>query len=150
MQNVPITKLSHWIARLVVAAVFLVAAVPKIADPGAFAQSIENYRLVEAEAASLFALWLPWFEVVLALSLLTGWGKKASALMSASMLLVFCGAIGWVMYQGIDIDCGCFGAENEAKANGWSLLRNAVLILLCVWVVFSSEKHDLSNKKNFT
>jgi hypothetical protein len=60
-----------WLARLVLAGVFLAAAAPKIADPPAFAAAIANYRLFPDAAVNLIATVVPALELVGALALLT-------------------------------------------------------------------------------
>ena len=48
------------LARLVLSATLLFAALPKIGDPVAFATSIEGFRLVGRQGSLWVALVLPW------------------------------------------------------------------------------------------
>ena len=44
-------------------------------------------------------------------------------------------AMGQAMARGIDLSCGCFGAETQAPVSIWSILRNLALIAACLLVV---------------
>ncbi|MEE8219102.1 MAG: MauE/DoxX family redox-associated membrane protein, partial [bacterium] len=72
-------------ARLLAGGIFVVAGVGKLLEPsGAFAQSLEAYRLVPAAAIPLIATSLPWGELVLGVYLMVGfetrWASVAAAL----------------------------------------------------------------------
>jgi hypothetical protein len=62
-----------WLARLVLAGVFLAAAAPKIADPLGFAAALANYRVFPDVALHPIATVVPALELVAALAVLTGW-----------------------------------------------------------------------------
>lgn len=116
------------IARLVLVAAFLLAALPKIQDPLAFAVSVEGFRVVTGAAALWVALALPWLELVTGLGLLIPQIRRGSALLIACLLILFIGlhASAWV--RGLDISCGCYG-ESETPANYlWLILRNVALL----------------------
>lgn len=138
----PLTRQSataRWgalVARCVLAAVFLWAAVPKITDPASFAQDVDNYRLLPDAWVGVVAATLPVVELVLAASLLVGWYARGAALVSAALLAVFVLGMGQAMARGIDLNCGCFGTTLEARVGWDSVLRNVGLILLCTWVVW--------------
>ena len=51
------------LGRLIVSAAFILAALPKIQDPAAFATSVEGYRIVTGNLAMWIALVLPWLEL---------------------------------------------------------------------------------------
>ena len=61
-------------------AIFLVAALPKIADPPSFAHMIYNYRLVPGALVNAMALVMPWVEILAGLALILGvWRREAAA-----------------------------------------------------------------------
>jgi putative oxidoreductase len=121
---------------MVLGGVFLFAAIPKLQDPGTFAQSIQNYHLVPDSWARLLAFYLPAIEVVVAASLVVGVGARAAALLALGMLIVFVGAMAFAMIQGINVDCGCFGSAQSAQIGWTSIARNVVLSGLAVLVLF--------------
>lgn len=119
------------IARLVVAATFLLAAFQKIQDPIAFAGSIEAYRVIGSGLSPWVALALPWLELIIGVGLLTPQLRRASGLCIGILLLVFIclHASAWI--RGLDISCGCFGEESTDTTPNylWLILRNAALLV---------------------
>ncbi|MEI6504098.1 MAG: MauE/DoxX family redox-associated membrane protein, partial [Armatimonadota bacterium] len=55
------------VLRLVLAAIFLYAAAPKLLHPDQFAENVLDYAILPGQAVNLVAIWLPAFEVVAAL-----------------------------------------------------------------------------------
>jgi len=118
--------LSH-LAALVVAGVFLWFAMPKITDARQFAVDIGNYRLLSRYASAWFAIVLPWWEIGASLALLWPGTRKAGAILIAGLLVMFIGAVGLAMSQGLDITCGC-GGHGSGKAGWLTILRNTGLL----------------------
>jgi len=124
-------------ARLGLAATFALAALPKIQDPGAFAEAVERYRVFGPTGSRWVAVTLPWLELVAGFGLLTPFLRRASGCVLAALLVAFLGlhAVSWA--RGLDIACGCFAASGaEAAANyPWLLARNAALLVLSLAVL---------------
>ena len=125
-------KYAEWAARLVLAAVFLTACLPKIAHPHAFAESIYRYQLLHAAAINAAAVFLPWLELAAAVSLLAlPRLQRGAVLLVAILLVVFTGAIAINLHRGVDIACGCFSvSESKGHIGWWNLARNAALLAL--------------------
>jgi hypothetical protein len=122
--------------------VFVVAALPKIADPPAFAHMIYNYRLLPGGLVNVLALILPWVELFAGLALILGVWKKEAAVVAAVLLLVFMVAIGINLARGHAVDCGCFDVRSAGKSREelsaemrWVLLRDVGLLLLAAQVL---------------
>ncbi len=119
-----------WAARLVLAAVFVIAAVPKLADPTSFAVAVQKYRMFPDEFVGLIAVIVPMLELVGAVALLSPW-RRGGALLLGVLLLGFTTALTVAMGWGLDVDCGCFGGSGDAEAIGpLHLLRNLGLLAL--------------------
>ena len=119
-------------ARLAMAAIFLLAAKEKIADPAAFALAVYRYRILPSWFVNVFALVLPWVEVFAAVALLAprraGLWRAAGGGLIAGMLALFTVAYAIALLRGISISCGCFNLSPDAVAGGWrSLAQNAAL-----------------------
>ncbi len=124
------------LARIALAAVFLYAGVSKLLDPAAFAVSIENYRLLPCAPSGWAALYLPWLETGCALGLFLPGLRLGAAALLAALCTGFCGFITSALVRGLDISCGCFGGAAEARSDlRLSLLRAALLLAVCVWLL---------------
>jgi uncharacterized membrane protein YphA (DoxX/SURF4 family) len=117
--------------RLVVAAVFIAASIPKILEPHAFAVAVFRYQMLPFSLINLMAIFLPWIELVAGIALLAPrWTPPAAAII-LGMLIVFTVAIAVSQARGINIACGCFSVDPDAKHIGWwNLVRNSGLILM--------------------
>jgi peroxiredoxin/uncharacterized membrane protein YphA (DoxX/SURF4 family) len=131
------------IARLILAAVFAVAGFAKLMDRDGSREGLEGFG-VPASLAKPGAIILPLVEIAVAILLLptaTAWYGALGALI---LLLAFVGGIAYNMARGRAPDCHCFGSIHSEPA-GWStLIRNAVLAAVAIFVL-SSGPDDTGN-----
>lgn len=117
---------------------FVVAALPKIADPPSFAHMIYNYRILPGPLVNLSALVLPWAELLMGLALVCGIWRRSAALLVGALLVVFIVAISVNLLRGNAIDCGCFDVADAGKSveerirDMWVVLLRDVGMLLLV------------------
>jgi len=122
--------------RIMLGGVFVWASWDKIFDPAAFAQAIANYQIVPSTAGNLAALILPWVELVCGGCLILNRWTRGSALIAAALMVVFMGALGYNIYRGVDVNCGCFTLDEEAPGNMWLyLVRDAVFLSAAIGVI---------------
>lgn len=116
------------VLRVALGAVFVMAAIPKLADPSGFAKTISNYHLLPVPAERLLALALPPLELLVGVGLIAGVFHAGASLLAFGLMLVFTIAIGTALGRGLDISCGCFDTEGGPKVGITKLLENAALI----------------------
>ena len=109
---------SIWIYRGLrwgLALVFFYAGAVKLADPHAFAILIEAYGLIPDALLMPTAIVLPTLEVMAAIGLL--FDLRGSLMVITVLLVIFILVLGYGLWMGLDVDCGCFGPEDpEGKA----------------------------------
>jgi peroxiredoxin len=123
------------IARLLLAAVFTLAGVAKLADREGSRQAIVDFGAPSAIAAPL-GLLLPLAELVVAATLLpasTAWWGAMGAL---TLLSVFVVGISINLARGRTPDCHCFGQLHSAPAGWKTLARNGVLAAVAGFVLW--------------
>ena len=123
------------LVRLVLVAAFLLAAIPKIQDPVAFAISVESYRILTGQAVLWVALVLPWLELVIGFGLLIPKMRRASSLLIILLLSIFVGLHASAWIRGLDIDCGCYAIESVSSNYFLLISRNCALIIAAVFVL---------------
>ena len=127
------------VARLGLAAVWLVSGVLKALDPDMTYVAVRAYDVLPRAGVALVAAVLPWLEIVLGLLLLAGVATRLLAAASAGLLLVFVAGATQAWARGLSIDCGCFGGGGAVApgetAYGLELLRDAGFLLLAGWLV---------------
>jgi len=116
--------------RVLIALVFLSAALGKIRHRLAFEGVVANYRLLPEIAVPAFALLLPLVEAAIAGALLFAppfWPEAGAAL----LLVVFAAAMAINILRGRrHIDCGCFQSALKQTLNWTLVVRNAGLAML--------------------
>ena len=140
------------IGRLILSAAFILAALPKIQDPAAFAISVEGYRVVTANLAMWIALMLPWLELVAGFGLLIPQIRRGSNLIIALLLIVFIALHASAWARGLDINCGCFNAHESEKTPDylWLVLRNIGLLTACIFVLIRDWQHRVRREDTST
>ena len=129
------------IFRIVLGLVFVYASVDKISHPAQFAQIVHNYRILPSFTINLFAICLPWVELIAGLFLIGGIFIESTAVLLSFLLVIFTIAISInVFFRGLDLNCGCFTTSLSAKKEGANLLfRDLILLGMGLQVFFFNQ-----------
>jgi uncharacterized membrane protein YphA (DoxX/SURF4 family) len=103
--------------RIVLGALFVAAALPKITDPPSFAHMIYNYQLLPDFLLNAMALVLPWLELLCGLALVLGIWKQTAAGIVLAMLFVFVAALGINVLRDNAVNCGCFDLHSLTRSH---------------------------------
>lgn len=109
--------------RFLVAGVFLWSGTLKLMDPAAFAVVIDAFGILPDGFSGIVSVFLPVVEVAAALALIFDVRGALEAL--SVLMLLFMGILGYGIFLGLDIDCGCFGPE-DPESRAFSGLRSAL------------------------
>ena len=132
---------------------FVAAALPKVADPPAFAHMVYNYRLVPGLLVNVMALVLPWFELLAGLALILGIWTRTSAALIGALLLVFVAAISANLLRGNAIDCGCFDVTSAGKSVAerirdmrWDVARDAGMLAMVAQILWATGQEAAADQ----
>lgn len=123
------------LARVVVASVFLMAALTKLPRAPQFAEDVRQYRLGPSWSATAYAVSLPWLELAAAASLLTGVSLPIGTGVALFLLGTFLVAAAAAMARGLDLTCSCFGLLYRERVGWPTLTRDALLAGLVLAVL---------------
>lgn len=137
------------IGRIALAGIFLAAGVSKLkpltgmpwtvasvkTSLAMFAMGVDSYQILPAWAVSPVAHFLPFFEIVLAIWLLSGFALRVSSLLSTLAICVFIYAMFSAWRRGLTINCGCFG-QGGAPIGPKDMMRDGLLFLPLSLAVF--------------
>ncbi|MGH3625945.1 MAG: MauE/DoxX family redox-associated membrane protein, partial [Sciscionella sp.] len=122
------------LVRLGLAAVWLLAGLPKIFDLSQNYVAIKAYELLPDGVASVVASGQPFLEVALGVLLVLGIGTRLVGVISAVLLLIYIAGIISVWARGLSIDCGCFSSGGAVAAGqthyGWDIARDVGYVVL--------------------
>jgi peroxiredoxin/uncharacterized membrane protein YphA (DoxX/SURF4 family) len=126
------------LARLVLAAVFAVAGLAKLADRDGSRQAIIDFGL-PAVAAPALGLLLPLSELAVSVALVprpTAWWGATGAL---TLLVLFIAGISYNLVSGRTPDCHCFGQLHSAPIGWPTLVRNVILGVIAAFVLWEGR-----------
>lgn len=130
--------------RIIIACVFILASIQKIMYPASFANSIINYRLVPDLLINILAVILPWLELICGILLLIGHQVKETILIINILLVSFLILIFIALLRGLDISCGCFGANSEMVGIR-KIIENSILLLGGILLqIYNSKKYSIN------
>lgn len=120
------------VVRVSLAVVFGLSGAAKIADPGRFARILHNYELMPPSGENLVVRFLPWIEILCAVSLLLGFRRKGGTLITGGLVVILSAVIASALWRGIETDCGC--TLQQTPLSPWTLVRNAALLLAIAYL----------------
>lgn len=128
------------LARLGLAAVWLVSGWVKFSDPTQTVVAVRAYQILPSELVRPFAAVFPVLELALGLVLLVGLAVRPAAVVSAAGLVALIAAIVSAWSRGLSIDCGCFGGGGVAEGidggdYAKEIARDIGFLAMSVWLV---------------
>lgn len=114
---------SYWLLKIGLGGIFLWSGIGKLINPLAFALLIEAYGIIPEAAVMPIAYGLPIIEVAAGLGL--WFDLKGSLTTITALLLFFMAILGYGVFLGLDIDCGCFGPD-DPEGQAFHGLRGAI------------------------
>ena len=109
--------------RWLLAIAFIGSGISKLSDPQSFAVIIEAYGLLPGPLVGLMALALPTLELVAGIGL--AFDIRGSLALITILMGLFIAILGYGLYLGLDVDCGCFGPE-DPESEAFHGLRTAL------------------------
>lgn len=126
------------VARLGLAAVWLISGAIKVGNPNGTEASVRAYQLFPDGLASLIGAILPFLELGLGVLVLVGIGTRLVGVLSGLVLVIYIAGIAQSWARGLTIDCGCFGGGGQVAAGQThypeEILRDLGFFALAVWL----------------
>jgi peroxiredoxin len=121
------------LARLLLAAVFAVAACAKLGRRAETESTLEAFGVGPARRGPI-AIVLPLVELAIAAALLPAASAPYAGVAAFGLLTAFTVAVARTLRRGEQIDCNCFGSLGPSEISRWTLARNVALLLPAVLV----------------
>jgi putative oxidoreductase len=124
------------LVRLILGIIFIAAGIPKILDPSSFAMIVYSYQLLPDIFINFFALVLPWLEVIVGGFLILGIWLPGTVVLYNLLMLSFMSALVVNTFRGLDVQSGCFSTDSEGVININTILRDAGILLMAMYLFF--------------
>src|ERR1041384_582285 len=125
-------------ARVLLALVFGVAGIAKLADRAGSQQALRDFGL-PGWLASPAGVLLPMLELGVAVALLAAVSAWWGAVVAMALLVLFVVGMGLSLLRGRRPACHCFGQLYLAPVGGSTLIRNLILAMVAGGVVLSGS-----------
>src|SRR5918997_5994390 len=124
------------VARLILAAVFVVSGVSKLFDLSGSQSAMRSFGVPERFTRA-GGIALPIVEIFIAVLLIPATTAPWGALLALILLVVFVAGISYSLSRGRKFDCHCFGQLTTSEIGPSTLIRNDVLAGLAAFVAIS-------------
>jgi len=143
LENFLESQYGEWFVRSIqigLGLLFIYASLDKIWNPGLFAKSISNYRILSLPLLHISAIILPWLELICGIALIINRYQRAANIIIGSLLMIFILATVSAMARGLDFNCGCFSVDSkESNVGLLKILQNTGLFLSTVLIEYRSK-----------
>jgi hypothetical protein len=136
------SKRLYHLVRWFMAFIFVYAGAVKLPFPQQFALAIADFGLVLDEAVFPLAVAIPLLEIAAGIGIALD--IRGSLTILAAVTTVFCAALIYGIWLGLDIDCGCFElGTSRGSSTGLvaALARDAALLVCCSYLFWWRYHH---------
>ncbi len=121
------------VGRVILGVIFIQFALSKIMRPAVFALNVVDYGMMPAWGVNLWALTLPWAELVAGLFLILGIRTRAAATLIGAMNIIFIVGLVNAIFHQLPINCGCVGEAGEPVT--WlKVLKNSGMLVMAAQI----------------
>jgi len=129
-------------ARVGIAIVLFISALPKLLDTRSFAYQLQNYAILPQPLNPIFAATLPWLEFVLALLVLLNLIAQDALLLTSILLCGYCAAQVLAFHRGLKIDCGCGLGQRSEIVSPFTIGRTLLLLFVTIDALRLARKRE--------
>lgn len=134
IENILTLSWPYRVMRFGLAALFIYGGVVKLLDPKGFARVISAYDLFPEALLPVVAIGLPLLETLAGVGLL--FDIRGSLAVISGLLGLFVFILGYGILNDLNVDCGCFGAEELAQRDSIRSAFYRDLLLVGIVVPF--------------
>lgn len=110
----PLFKL---LPSLYIALIFLLSGISKFQSPLDTLNVIQSIKIIPNVSSLLFVALLPAIEILLSIFILLNIGTRLCAMLSAFLFSLFTLIHIYILWNRIDLSCGCFGQLVDVKSH---------------------------------
>ncbi|MBS1516972.1 MAG: DoxX family membrane protein [Bacteroidetes bacterium] len=135
--------------RLIVGGLFIYASLDKLYHQEEFSKAIYNYKFLPEIFINIFAIIIPYLELISGIFLVLGIFKRGSSFVITALLFVFIIALTQAYFRGLDISCGCFSLETVSEKSDilQRIIEDILLIISSIIIYTQSLKHNNTIKE---
>ncbi len=114
--------------RILLGVIFLITGLFKFFHMQEFTDAIENYQLIPQKLDIFAGTIVSLLEVVIGISLIFCFLTKLGVLITSSLMMLFIIITSITLFNGLDINCGCFIGIYNQKISFFSLVIQIIIL----------------------
>lgn len=124
--------------------IFILSGCIKFTDINSFAEALGKFKLVSDDLFNFTTYAIPIVEILLGIGLVINFKSIYMGQITIGMVSLFTAVIISKIFEGEEINCGCFGKLTSGNIDYFTVLRNIVLILIGVFITsyYKSEQYE--------
>lgn len=132
------------LVRIILGAILIYSSLDKIDNRVEFIKIVNHFHILPAVVVNLFAITLPWVELLTGLFLIVGKYVKAASLLYSVLLVVFIVALLQAELRGINTNCGCFSLKAGEDSNLWlRMFLDLIMLFFSVNLYLTAPESDV-------
>ena len=136
------------VLRIIVGVVFIYASLDKLLNQEEFSKAIYNYKFLPEVFINIFAIIIPYVELIAGLFLIFGIYKRGSSFLISFLLVIFIIALVQAYVRGLDINCACFSLESSGQKSDILMRIVEDIFLLTASIIIYIKSKIIINKEN--
>lgn len=134
--------------RIIIGGIFIYASLDKLMNQEEFSKAIYNYKFLPPAFINIFAIVIPYIELIAGLFLVLGIYKRGSSFLIAFLLIIFIIALTQAYAKGLDINCACFSLESSGQKSDILIRIVEDIVLLIITLIIYIKSKIIINKEN--
>lgn len=118
--------------RCLLGGLFIYAGFTKAMSFPELATTIRNFHILPDLLVEPLSFYLPLLEILVGAALIGGVFYPGALFLTTALLVFFSLALFLAWIRGLDIECGCFGRGTGSATVQMALLRNLLLLSICL------------------
>ena len=134
-----------FVARIIIAVIFILAAANKVTQVHTFQQNVAAYHMLPLFMLPIFASTVPWIEMFVGIYLLFGFCIRTVSKVTIALLLMFMIAIAYALLTNQPVgNCGCFAQSEVLERISWYDEWRDVVFLILTLIIAAFPNSILS------
>jgi len=134
--------------RIIVGGLFIFAALPKISNPAAFAETVSNYQILPTALVNPAAIFLPWLELLTGGLIIMGIWLEGALIIYNLLMVTFISVLAYNTARGLNIHCGCFSQSSTDIINIGTIIRDSLIFIPAAYLLYRTFAKSGDNQIN--
>ncbi len=136
--------------RILFGSIFIFSAFAKLTDLYIFEEALISFNLLDNNLVQISIYLIPIIELIIGIGILLNLYTSLFSQLITLMVALFTAVVVAKIFEGAEINCGCFGELTSTNIDSFTVLRNVVLIIIGIFLTVYYESMEQINKSEIS